>query len=1330
MHRRRKHSIPIAAAVLAVGASTLQAPASWAANRTSAPAAESRAVQQDGPSPAAVPPADRKATLGKGWESSADRAWTTSGDADGFHLLVADKKNGYAWRTAASLSEPGFDTDMWIGNACVTGSGQRAVVAYAPRTFTNKAQLMARGAFTAVVDLASGKVTKLDQQASLAYFSPGCGTGETAVLTQAGGEDKNATRLLKVDAAAGRLATTVELEGQITSAVPVGKDIVAADAARLVRIDDSGKRTAIATTAQIPFQLKPDSDGGVVYLDRPATKAPSLAAPTPASAKGEVKRVTAGDIAEGDAKKAKPSVLATGALTKMDLSRSARGTVFITGETTAGAKLPGSVKRPSGTPKEAQATTRGEALVTDTVWASGKDSRIRPDEALTARTVKIGMTVPGTGKSAGFQVTPAGAGKAAATGRERSPSLASGPGAKKPAAPRALAGSPNNPVEAERYCSVPRNDPGKMAMQPKPRQVEWAVDQAITNNLNKHISRPANWKNTGMSAYQPQSLFPRAELEGGGRVPAQVMLGITAQESNMWQAARMAVPGVTANSLIGNFYGIDYNPDGKQADPWAINWAEADCGYGITQITDGMRMHGKEKKDEKPLTTTQQEAAALDYTANIAGGINILIDKWNLTRRDGLIVNNGKPQYMENWFFALWAYNAGYYPKAQAAKNGGLWGVGFTNNPANPLWKANRTPFLEDEYGRDRYKDASHPQDWPYQEKVLGWAARPLEALESPGKMVSGFRPAWWTTPSLRTLVKPAEGLFCTEANNCDKSKIGPNDQNTPGLGACNRQDLKCWWNQPVSWKNCDSAACGNEILRFDDTYKEEADGEAYKPNCSKDGLPAGTLVVDDLPAGTPTTRPGCGNVTSDGSFKFTFATNEGAAGLYPSKMDTHQLGAGYNGHFYFAHTRGSGTATDNHDLTVTGTWTLGQQINGWARVMVHTPDNGAHTRQAKYVVDTGKGTKFRVVPQRTLENKWVSLGVFQFSGTPKVSLDNHSLDGDGSEDIAWDAVGFQKLSAKPKDFVVAMGDSYSSGEGASKSGGGDYYKETDLYGDNDKLRNACHRSRNAWSRQAKLADSGSSIGARADSWDTSMDYHLIACSGATTDNILPGGENGRVAWDQMQYGELTQLDQGYLDENTSLVTISIGGNDSRFSKIISKCIFGGIGLPEVCQEGTLDGDGEALKDAQPKVMKGKVRAAVAETLKAIHKKAPNAKIVLMGYPILLEKGGQCIIGIGTAEAPWINEMGELMLQVMDDATADANAAGANVAFSNPKEFFKGKAVCGDPESVHGIVTDKTPGDNPSTKEQPASAQSFHPKTEGARLYADSLESTLRKIGM
>lgn len=1286
----------------------------------------SRQPEPSGPNRTVVPVADRDEVLGADWKESADRAWTTSSDAEGFHLLVADARKGYAWRTAATLNEPGFEADMWIGNACVTGSGKRAVVAYAPRTFTNKAQLMNRGAFTAVVDLTSGAVTKLTVQASLAYFSPGCGTGETAVVSRFSDEDVNTTQLVTIDAAQGTTGTPLKVDGQVTSAVPGAHGhILAADSARIVRIDaKTGHRVPVARTEQIPFLLRPDADGGLVFMDRPVARSRSV------QAQGAVKRVGAADIEAGQPGNATTARLATGDLTGMDLSASASGTVFITGEATVAENLPKTVKYPK-VPKDFRASTRAEAL-SGAVWADGKDARAAQGGDVLVRAARVSLTSVGTGKNARFEVMPVASGTHSGEGRELSPALA-GPGGTKAAGSGLLAGgSRTEIVESERTCSVPRNDYRKQAYQPTPRQIEWAVDQAISNNLDKWISRPANWKNLGMSAYKPQTLFPRKSLRGGGQIPAQVMLGITAQESNMWQAARFALPGVTANPLIGNYYGTQYDPDGKQTDPFGIFWPEADCGYGITQVTDGMRMPGKEKPDETSLTSTQQQAVALDYTANIAAGVNILIDKWNLTRDGGMVVNDGNPKWLENWFFALWAYNSGYYPESDADKNKGKWGLGFTNNPANPLWKYNRTPFLERKDGADDYSQAAHPQDWPYQEKVLGWAARPLEAFEAPGESVSGYRAAWWNTPDYRTKVKPSEGIFCTADNECDSTRMGDNDSNDPGKGACTREDLYCWWHKSVTWKNCGNAECGNAIHRFNaNDYPEQADGTSYPPDCSWD-MPD-TLIVDDVPDGAP--NPRCGSSSSQGTFSLDFGDGVkiGPAPddnyVWPAKVDTHQLGAGYGGHFYFSHTRKDtvpGGWDENDKMQMTGTWKLNQPLDGWARVLVHMPDHGAHTRQAAYSISTGTEVKRRVAQQRTRKNQWVSLGVMKFSGTPKVTLSTDTQDGDGTEDIAWDAVAFQKLPGKPESFIVAMGDSYSSGEGASAQFGTDYYPETDYGGDQGRLRNACHRSPYAWSRQAKLADSSLSIGDRANQLDPSMDYHLIACSSATTDNVKMGGAP--------KYGEPSQIDKGYLDENTTLVTLSIGGNDARFSDVIKKCI---LGLSE-CMFETLGGDSEPLMDAEPKRIENSVKASIVETLDEIHAMAPNAKVVLMGYPPLISDGGSCLRKylISGEESAWLNDMGETMLQSMNDAVIQANDAeeAPYVTFSDPEENFQGTAICGSPETIHGIVMDLTPGDDPlidwGSWELGPSAQSFHPKIEGARLYADTFEDTLRAMGL
>lgn len=191
-------------------------------------------------------------------------------------------------------------------------------------------------------------------------------------------------------------------------------------------------------------------------------------------------------------------------------------------------------------------------------------------------------------------------------------------------------------------------------------------------------------------------MFPRHGLVGGGFIPAQVMLGVTAQESNMWQASRLAVPGETGNPLIGNYYGLEiYNstPD----DDWDVRWDEADCGYGVTQVTDGMRLAGREKPGERALPYAQQRAVALDFTVNIAAGVRILEDKWNQTANAGMKVNNGDPAKLENWFFALWAYNSGFYPD----RGDGFWGSAgpttrstpATRPTAPPSWKpATSTP--------------------------------------------------------------------------------------------------------------------------------------------------------------------------------------------------------------------------------------------------------------------------------------------------------------------------------------------------------------------------------------------------------------------------------------------------------------------------------------------------------------------------------------------------------------------------------------------------------------------------------------------------------------
>ncbi|MCB5170270.1 hypothetical protein LG634_36425 [Streptomyces bambusae] len=1033
------------------------AAAGWSAPPVPAPA-----------KPSAIPAADREKTLGVGYAASRDTAFTTTGDATGFHLLTAAEAKGYGWKTAATLREKDFDADTWIGNACVTASGRRAAVAYAPRTFANKPELMVRGAFTAVVDLVTGKVTKLPFTAALAYFSPGCGNGEQVVFTQLthDGDKKQRTRLLSVDAATGRTVRTTVRPGQVTSAIPAGQGIVAARGNRLVRFDGD-RETELVRTRTVPFQLTADADGGVAFIERDPDR---KASDTPQSRAKYLSAAAARGVRPAGAR-AKTSAatavtVATGALDAWDLAGSASGRVFITGKAKTAGTLPVRMANPGRLTKGARMSTLGHAATT-TAWADGRTSLMTPQEARGARIARTQLVVLATGRTPVLDATPAAGGGNAASGTALSPALprpasnASGGPAK--GALGAVRSAPESPTEEadERFCAVARNNPRKQAFQPTPRQVEWAVNQAVIGRLN--LTRPVGWKNTDMGAYTPQSLFPATVLDGDPNgtldsedgasdkwhIPSQILLGITAQESNMWQATRFAVPGVTANSLIGNYYGVQYTSSGQQADAWRINWSDADCGYGITQVTDGMRLAGKTKKGETALSPLTQEAVALDYTANIAYGAQILSDKWNTTRRAGMKINDGDPRWIENWFFALWAYNSGFY---QNADDAGHRGVGWTNNPANPLWKANRTPFLENPLGGDDYSHAAQPQNWPYQEKVIGWAARPISAMFAPNNFQAGYKAAWWNRTADRTTAKPPVDLFCNASNNCDPGKIGDKDSNDPGMGACtldsgdkvsNPHWLHCWWNQSASWKNCTTGAqCGNAVHRFDTTYPEQPDGTAYPPRCTS-GLPAGTLVVDNLPNGTVpagSASRSCGAVKSDGTFTFTYQpwtlidadTGQNTV-TYPGKIDTHQIGAGYQNHFWFSHGRKAESFPPPGDrMKVTGTWRLDRPLtafDGQARVYAHIPDHGAQTEKAEYVIRHAAGETVRTVSQTANQsNKWVDLGAYVFTGTnAEVSLNNFN-GGDGTKDIAWDAVAFVPgdYSGIPSDWTFGDPDPFA----------------------------------------------------------------------------------------------------------------------------------------------------------------------------------------------------------------------------------------------------------------------------------------------------------------
>jgi hypothetical protein len=128
----------------------------------------------------------------------------------------------------------------------------------------------------------------------------------------------------------------------------------------------------------------------------------------------------------------------------------------------------------------------------------------------------------------------------------------------------------------------------------------------------------------------------------------------------------------------------------RQFTPQGRPLVSFDFGYGIMQVTSGMAgAFGDVLGSIDPQT---QSRIASDYTYNIAYGAQMLVRKWTSTPQ----VGDGDPSLVEDWYYALWAYN----------------GWGWVNNPNNPRFTRNGTP-------------ATDPSAFPYQERVLYLVAHP-----------------------------------------------------------------------------------------------------------------------------------------------------------------------------------------------------------------------------------------------------------------------------------------------------------------------------------------------------------------------------------------------------------------------------------------------------------------------------------------------------------------------------------------------------------------------------------------------------------------------------
>ncbi|MFJ6572608.1 SGNH/GDSL hydrolase family protein [Streptomyces sp. NPDC091292] len=102
--------------------------------------------------------------------------------------------------------------------------------------------------------------------------------------------------------------------------------------------------------------------------------------------------------------------------------------------------------------------------------------------------------------------------------------------------------------------------------------------------------------------------------------------------------------------------------------------------------------------------------------------------------------------------------------------------------------------------------------------------------------------------------------------------------------------------------------------------------------------------------------------------------------------------------------------------------------------------------------------------------------------------------------------------------------------------------------------------------------------------------------------------------------GVATQVDRAGLGTTTDVVTIGVGGNSLPFGKILPSCLLAGFDQPDEatpCRDAYEAGDSvldpESIHDKYDRVTR-----EYAAMLRDVHQKAPNAKIVTVGYPTIV----------------------------------------------------------------------------------------------------------------
>jgi lysophospholipase L1-like esterase len=179
---------------------------------------------------------------------------------------------------------------------------------------------------------------------------------------------------------------------------------------------------------------------------------------------------------------------------------------------------------------------------------------------------------------------------------------------------------------------------------------------------------------------------------------------------------------------------------------------------------------------------------------------------------------------------------------------------------------------------------------------------------------------------------------------------------------------------------------------------------------------------------------------------------------------------------------------------------------------------------------------------------------------------------------------------------------------------------------------------------------------------------HVIAGkTGAQLTDVTCGGADTSDYFTAQYDGVPPQLDA--LSRSTQLVTMTIGGNDQGvFINTIVDC--GSAGL-------TTAGQGSPCKDKYGSSFSDTIRTktypALVKALKAVHAKAPKARVAIIGYPWIMPKTVGCFdkMPIATGDVPYVRGI----QATLNDAVRRA-AAATSTTYVNLNTVSEGHDAC------------------------------------------------------